>query len=259
MLLVDAGNTFIKWARPVPHQTFRLESVNWQNFGAVRHHEMAALKQAWHRLHEETPIRHVLISNVAGQQLENTLSGLLETLNPLPESVEWFRSARSLGGITNTYQDYRKLGCDRFASMIGAHALLPGKALVVVTAGTATTIDTLSPDGTFLGGMILPGLKLMADSLAHNTALLPETNQTLRHLPQFADNTSGAILSGCINAQAGAIERAVTAHRKHFSDVHCLLSGGAAPYIAPNLSIPCRIIDNLVLIGLHTSSIRPTY
>ena len=88
MLLVDAGNTFIKWARPVPHQTFRLESVNWQNFGTVRHHEMAALKQAWHRLHEETPIRHVLISNVAGQQLENTLSGLLETLNPLPESVE---------------------------------------------------------------------------------------------------------------------------------------------------------------------------
>lgn len=259
MLLVDAGNTFIKWARPAPDQTFRLESVGWKNFGAVRHHDMDVLKEAWHRLHEETPIRHVLISNVAGQQLGEVLSRLLETLNPRPVSVEWFHSAPSLGGITNTYQDYRKLGCDRFASMIGAHSLLPGKALVVVTAGTATTIDTLSPDGTFLGGMILPGLKLMSDSLAHNTALLPEINQMIRDLPQFADNTSGAILSGCINAQAGAIERAVATHSKRFSDVHCLLSGGAAQYIAPNLSIPCRIIDNLVLIGLHSSSTRQTY
>ena len=96
---------------------------------------MDALKAAWHRLHEDMPIRHVLISNVAGKQLGDTLSGLLETLNPHPVSVEWFRSAPSLGGITNTYQDYRKLGCDRFASMIGAHSLMPGKALVVVTAG----------------------------------------------------------------------------------------------------------------------------
>lgn len=258
MLLVDAGNTFIKWARPAPDQSFRPESVHWKNFGSVRHHEMDSLKEAWHRLHEDRPIRHVLISNVAGKQLGDALSGLLETLDPQPISVKWFRSAPSLGGITNTYQDYRKLGCDRFASMIGARSLMPGKALVVVTAGTATTIDTLSPDGTFLGGMILPGLKLMSDSLAHNTALLPEINQMIRHLPPFADNTSGAILSGCINAQAGAIERAVMTHRKRFSDVHCLLSGGAAPYIAPNLSIPCRIIDNLVLIGLHTSSTRQT-
>ena len=41
MLLVDAGNTFIKWARPNPDQIFNPESVSWKNFGAVRHHELA--------------------------------------------------------------------------------------------------------------------------------------------------------------------------------------------------------------------------
>ena len=95
-------------------------------------------------------------------------------------------------------------------------------------------------------------------------ALIDESRTLEATVPEYSVESGfsvsdAIILSGCINAQAGAIERAVTAHRKHFSDVHCLLSGGAAPYIAPNLSIPCRIIDNLVLIGLHTSSIRPTY
>ena len=50
MLLVDAGNTFIKWARPNPDQIFNPESVSWKNFGAVRHHELATLKSAWKKL-----------------------------------------------------------------------------------------------------------------------------------------------------------------------------------------------------------------
>ncbi len=256
MLLVDAGNTFIKWARPNPDQIFNPESVSWKNFGAVRHHELATLKSAWKKLHEEKPIQHILISNVAGQYLGNILFEFLTTLKPSPLKIEWFYSRPSLGGVKNTYLDYRKLGSDRFASMIGAHSLFPDKALVIVTAGTATTIDTLSPDGTFLGGMILPGLKLMAESLAQNTAQLPDINQMNNKSAVFANNTGDAILSGCLNAQAGAIERAVMTQSRQFPGVLCLLSGGAARYIAPNLPIPFRIIDNLVLIGLHTFSVQ---
>lgn len=255
MLLIDAGNTFIKWARPDPSRIFLPESINWRNFGTAKHNELAILKKAWEKLHGETPIRRVLISNVAGNHLGNILSKLLGELKPTVPKIEWFRSAPFLGGIKNTYLDYSKLGSDRFASMIGAHSLFPGKALVVVTAGTATTIDSLSSDGTFHGGMIFPGLKLMAESLARNTAQLPDINQMNDSTSLFANNTDNAILSGCLSAQTGAIERAVAAHRKQFPDTICLLSGGAARYIAPHLSIPFRIIDNLVLIGLHTSSV----
>lgn len=89
-----------------------------------------------------------------------------------------------------------------------------------------------------------------------NTAQLPEVAQQNSKISYFANETGNAILSGCINAQAGAIERAVADHQQHYDNVKCLLSGGAARYIAPNLSIPHRIIDNLVLIGLHRSSIQ---
>ncbi len=256
MLLIDVGNTFIKWARPNSEQMFSLESIVWKNFGTVTHHELDALKKVWEEMHEDVPIRQVLISNVAGQQVSNTLLEFLATLTPKPLKIEHFYSEATRGGITNTYLDCKKLGSDRFASMIGAHSLFPNKALVVVTAGTATTIDAISPDGTFLGGMILPGLKLMAESLARNTAQLPDIRQMDKGTTIFADTTDKAMLNGCINAQAGAIERAVHAHRQQFADSQCLLSGGAACYIAPSLSIPFKIIDNLVLIGLFVALVQ---
>src|SRR5438552_2277587 len=80
-----------------------------------------------------------------------------------------------------------QLGCDRFASLIGAHALFPGQPLIVATCGTATTVDALSADGLFLGGMILPGLGLMASSLARNTAQLPLVAQDIAVAQTFAD------------------------------------------------------------------------
>ena len=254
MLLIDAGNTFIKWARPYPDQAIRPESVVWKNYGTVRHHELAALKTAWQALHQAIPLQKAVISNVAGQNLGNTLFSTLKKLEPAVSKIEWFYSVPSLAGIKNTYLDHRQLGSDRFASLVGARMLFPDKPLIVVTAGTATTIDSLSPDGTFQGGMILPGLKLMAESLAQNTAQLPEVSQLMQDTSYFANHTGGAILSGCINAQAGAIERAFQAHRQRYSEVRCLLSGGAAKYLAPHLSLPCTIIDNLVLIGLYKSS-----
>jgi type III pantothenate kinase len=65
--------------------------------------------------------------------------------------------------------------------------------------------------------------------------------------PLFADNTNDAIVSGCLSAQAGAIERAVAAH----AGALCILSGGAAPYVAPALGCGYRMVDNIVLVGLH--------
>ena len=112
--------------------------------------------------------------------------------------------------------------------------------------------DPLVITGLFLGGMILPGLGLMATSLARNTAQLPQVAQHIDVATPFADNTDDAIVSGCIAAQTGAIERAVAALAQRYGVVQCILSGGAASMIAPHLSIPCKRIDNLVLVGLQT-------
>jgi type III pantothenate kinase len=250
LLLVDAGNTRIKWAAVDPgHPT---AAGQWTHFGMVARADIDTLAPVWQAL----GISHAVLSNVAGtalhDELEQALSHALG-LSPVPHV--WFKSQAELAGLRNAYRDPQQLGCDRFASAIGARALYPDKPLMIVTCGTATTIDCVSADGVFTGGMILPGLGTMAASLASKTAQLPQ----LAHVPQaveivhpFADNTTDAIVSGCINAQAGAVERAMTLYRTQHPAAHCLLSGGAALVISPHLSIPHDKVDNLVLIGLQT-------
>lgn len=237
LLLIDAGNTRIKWALAEPGA----QPGEWVAAGAVPHAELNHLPASW-RQHKVT---RAIVANVAGAKLRDQLQLMIPAA-----SVSWFVSRPHLDGMRNNYRNPSQLGSDRFAAALGARALEPGKALIVATCGTATTIDAISVDGVFLGGMILPGLGLMAASLAKNTAQLPQVEPG-RTLPAgFADNTADAILSGCLAAQAGAIERACALHGAAI----CIISGGAAPYVAPTLTVAHRLVDNIVLVGLHASA-----
>ncbi|MGE5651996.1 type III pantothenate kinase [Noviherbaspirillum sp. UKPF54] len=253
LLLIDAGNTRVKWAMVPSGAHVPGELGGWTASGMVEHARLLELADEWRGQN----IVRVLISNVAGQAMRDALEQvLLRALGMQPVPLEWFCSAATLGGVRNAYRNPTQLGCDRFASAIGAHALFPDQPLIVATCGTATTIDAISADGVFIGGMILPGLGLMASSLASNTAQLPQVAQGLDIADPFADNTDAAIASGCIAAQAGAIERALAAHAQRSGGrVQCILSGGAAALIAPHLPAPHRRVDNLVLIGLHQVAI----
>ena len=85
-----------------------------------------------------------------------------------------------------------------------AHAAWPGEHLLIVTLGTATTVEALRADGDYLGGLIAPGPALMLQSLAQGTAQLPTLDATTPTGGQaFARSTSDAILRGCAAAQAG--------------------------------------------------------
>jgi type III pantothenate kinase len=266
MLLIDAGNTRIKWAiaaeADAAVEPARM-SASWLHSGSVARADWLQLDAVWrdacggHEGGVTVLLGRVLVSNVAGAALRDQLQGLLRQLNPDPAlRIEWLASQAALGGIENGYREPAQLGCDRFASAIGAHALFPDRALIVATCGTATTIDAITPEGRFIGGMILPGLGLMATSLALNTAQLPQVSAIDAAAPWFADNTEQAIISGCIAAQTGAIERAVRRHRVSYPDVHCLLAGGAGVYLTAHLAEPHERLDNLVLIGLHVLANR---
>jgi type III pantothenate kinase len=198
-------------------------------------------------------VARVVLSNVAGEDMRRQLDQLLlRAFGARPIAIEWFHPAPLLAGVRNGYRNPLQLGADRFASAIGAHALYPDQALIVATCGTATTVDAITPDGVFLGGMILPGLGLMARSLAKNTAQLPQVGSRIDIVTPFADNTNDAIISGCVAAQTGAIRQALAEHAARYRDVRCILSGGAGRLLAPHLGHPSTQIDNLVLIGLQT-------
>jgi type III pantothenate kinase len=88
----------------------------------------------------------------------------------------------------------------------------------------------------------------MRAALAQNTAGLPHATGHYRSLPT---NTDDAIVSGTIHATLGAIERMQAVLGK---DALCLLSGGGAGELAPQLELPLRQVDNLVLEGLARCS-----
>ena len=239
MLLIDAGNTRVKWALADDGAA----PGAWSATGAVDHAGLDGVHEDW------ASSTRVLVSNVAGPALVERIAALL----PAGAQVEWFASTLQRAGVTNGYREPAQLGCDRFAAAIGARALLPGQDLIVATCGTATTVDAVRADGRFLGGMILPGLALMAASLARNTAQLPQVDAGALP-PLFGDNTQDAILSGLLSAQAGAIERAVAG----LGGAACIVSGGAGPHIAPALKVAHQVVDNIVLVGLHAAATGST-
>jgi len=232
MLLIDAGNTRVKWALANDGAA----PGAWLGTGAVAHAGLDALASDW------AGAARVLVSNVAGPALAERIAALL----PAHAQVEWFASAPQRAGVTNGYREPARLGCDRFAAAIGARALAPGQNLIVATCGTATTVDAVRADGHFIGGMILPGL-------ARNTAQLPQVDAGALP-PLFGDNTHDAILSGLLSAQAGAIERAVAG----LGGAFCIVSGGAGPHIAPALKVAHQVVDNIVLVGLHAAATGST-
>jgi type III pantothenate kinase len=225
ILCLDCGNTRLKWGLR--------DGTGWAGQGALALAQLDSLAVRAER---------VVACNVAGERAAAAIESLAARLGA---PLQWVRAQATRGGVVNGYEHPEQLGADRWAALIGARALHAGPALVVMS-GTATTVDVLAADGVFPGGLILPGLALMRDSLARGTADLPTTAGDFRPLPR---NTFDAMASGCLNATLGAIERMFRTVADQPGAL-CLLSGGAAPTLAPHLALPHRMVDNLVLEGL---------
>ena len=228
-LAIDCGNTRLKWG------LFR--DGAWRRTGAVLLGARAQLDAEWSHL--ESPDR-IVVSNVAGDAIGRRLAGLLSRWQSAPL---WVQSKRSQCGVTNSYDEPERLGTDRWAALIGAWSLQPGPSLVV-NAGTATTADILAGDGNFAGGIIFPGVGLMQRSLAQNAAGLFLASGRFDKQPR---NTADAIETGCLLAQAGAIERLYSETEPGST---CFISGGDAPRVASALRVAARQVENLVLEGL---------
>ena len=207
MLLIDAGNSRIKW---------RLVGENVHASGACTHDAANDLVAC-----TETPgITRVLGCNVAGPAKGEALTAIVARRGL---TLEWISSSAQRCDVRNMYTHFGRLGADRWAALIGARGYHRFRNVLVVMAGTATTLDILNADGRFMGGHILPGVELMRQALGQSTAQLSVTGGRYRSHPR---DTADAIVSGCFNAQAGAIERIFRCMDAPGSV--CLLSGGAA-------------------------------
>lgn len=238
LLAVDAGNTRIKWGV--------YEHQGWLRQGWAAKADLSALNEAWKEIAEPGQI---IVSNVAGGETAASLNALLSRWRAIPL---WVCAAAQGCGVRNSYADPAQLGSDRWAALIAAWRMV-AKACLVVNAGTAMTVDALSNEGIFVGGVIVPGLALMREALAQNAPALKVPYGDFRVFP---GNTGDAVASGAIQALAGTVER-MAKELDAGKNPPCLISGGAAKLLSPHINLEVKVVDNLVLEGLIHIAMEP--
>jgi type III pantothenate kinase len=157
----------------------------------------------------------------------------------------------------------RAVGVDRLLNAIAANVIRPpGKAMIIVDSGTATTVDVVATDGAFEGGAILPGFQLCSRALHQYTALLPRiaNDELAGHPPQpLGKNTRDAIRSGLFWGQLGAVKELLQHLRQQLpGDPLTVVTGGAGRLLVPQLPQaihePYLALQGLAIVGQKLSA-----
>lgn len=242
-LLMDIGNSRLKWGVLDDDGIRRTGHISQQS---ISEQGLAALTSKLPRR-----VDAVFASNVAGASFATRLSGVVGMHCDV--DVHFARTEKTACGVTNSYRQPRRLGVDRWVAMIGAWGEIQASCLIV-DAGTAVTIDVLDDEGQHLGGQILPGVTLMAETLASRTSDIPNIQRRAasqeRGMEMFASTTAGAVGHGASNAVLGAIERSQSVLRDNGYEPTIVLTGGDASRILKSLGEQPIHRPHLVLQGL---------
>ena len=242
-LALDIGNTRLKWAlyeSPRPHAKLLRHGAEFlENIDKLA-------DGAWSDI---APPTQVLGCIVAADAVRRRVEEQMEAWEVHPQ---WVVPSESEAGLTNGYDHPTRLGADRWVAMIGAHHRLlgqgPARPMIVVMVGTAVTVEAVDANGRFLGGLILPGHGIMLRALESGTAGLHVPTGEVRPFPT---NTSDALTSGGTYAIAGAVECMVQHLRAHTgAEPKCFMTGGAGWKMAPSMTRPFELVDNLIFDGL---------
>ena len=250
MLLIDIGNSRIKWLVHNEQQPFD----PCLSPAAINHHVLdwpTQLAHAWSTAPRPTTC---FISNVAANAVLETIQQLIQQVFG-DIAIHIIRPQKQTAAFTLAYDEPSQMGTDRFAQLLGAQALCANHNHLVISAGTATTIDGVLAGGTHVGGVIVPSIHLMRTSLHQHTARLPLSGG------EYASdgaprNTMDALASGAHLATQGAI---VTFMKHYMPDApsHWLLCGGEADVLAKDLRIwakkntaTIQVVPSLCLLGV---------
>lgn len=232
-LTIDQGNTVAKLALWSDRRLL--------DYAVVEHLTCAAIEN----FVGGKPIAAAMYCSVAAEH-----PAILDELHAITPRVLRL-SARLRLPLKVNYGSPCSLGADRIAAAAGAVARYPGRRVLVVDIGTAVTYDVVTPDATFIGGNIAPGLKMRLDSLHRYTARLPKLDvprSVDADEPVLGHDTSSALLRGALYGIAGAISY----YRSRLSgDTVVVLTGGDARLIAPLCNIPVDVDERLVSTGLN--------
>lgn len=196
---------------------------------------------------------------------EPVASALETALSQSAPDAEFLRVNRDVPlPLNHTLDDSgeRTVGQDRVCDAIGAYAMVK-QACVVVDAGSAITVDFVDGQGTFHGGAIAPGARMMLRALHQQTAALPEVEFTPPEgsgdssgddFQPFGRNTPQAMLNGVFFGARGLVRQLAERYAEKYEAYPIILAtGGDAKTLFEGDELIERIVPELTLRGVAHS------
>jgi type III pantothenate kinase len=242
VLLIDIGNTRIKWARfdqgrlgarrAATHAGWQVEDYARRVIGSAR------------------GLTRILVASVAGKKIDRAFAAASRSAGI---KAQFISVPRRGGGVTVGYDEPWRLGVDRFVAAVGAHHLFKGVPVWAVGVGTAMTLDLIAADGRHKGGVIVPAPALMVDTLLTRTSGIRRRARGgatgARGL--LARSTRAAIRQGARFAAAALIDRAVAEAEELIGKrPFVVVTGGESAAVRPLLKSHAAGVPDLLLKGL---------
>ncbi len=214
-VVVDIGNTRMKWGRCVGGRVTEMVSLPLDE------------PETWNE-------------QFAAWDLPTPTDWAAASVNPAVSELfqAWVAATGSTVAFLRDFRDVplsyavdhpERVGIDRLVNAFAAHCFAHPHPAIVVSVGTAVTIDLIDERGAFQGGVILPGPRLMAYSLHAHTAKLPLVDaDTLPTVVAPGKNTTDAILAGIRAAIVGATILLVNHYTEDDATPWVFVTGGAA-------------------------------
>jgi type III pantothenate kinase len=153
-------------------------------------------------------------------------------------------------GIRIDMDNPREVGPDRIVNAVAAHKLYGGP-VIVIDMGTATTLDVVSKDGSYIGGAIAPGIIISTEALFTRTAVLPRIELTLPK-KAIGRNTIAAMQSGIVFGYIGLIEGIIGRIQAELDEkAKVVAAGGLASLIVDASNVINIVNADLTLVGLR--------
>lgn len=243
MLVMDIGNSRIKW-RATGQQSDqpRAEIYKVELLPGL-------LAEWFDSLELASP---VIVCSVATNEVNEKIT---QYFTDRDLNIKFTKVSPGKAGVINGYKKSGQLGIDRWVALVSAYNKYQS-AVCVIDAGTALTIDVVDDLGHHLGGLIMPGLQLMRQSLILGAAGIDEASDN--HL-LLADNTGDGVNSGCVELLTAAIEPILSRIESQYGlNMISVVTGGDAELIIERTVCHLRLDKWLILDGLEQLFVSDT-
>lgn len=245
IVLIDIGNSRTKYVELIDGKLSLTSQLDNKDFNAAyfaKHFSQA---------------KKVVVANVAKSTLTAELATWCQSKNIAFTQVH---SEQQKNSLVSAYQQPTQLGIDRWLALLAATQLFPQQSVLIIDAGTATTVDLVASDGQHRGGWILAGIKALFNSILSHSTLVHAQSKASPSLT-FGSNTTDNVNNACWAATLGMINQAITQAQQLGSIDHIVLTGGNGLALTELLvadtsekSISAKniqFIDNLIFFGLQ--------